>query len=169
MDHPKVPLPLQEAAHSAKVIQKQYRVLDPLQNLRGDPFESLPVRGEPYISEVVDFFFHVFGSPYVYRPELIRVKEPEQFQKRYFQFALQHEVLFQSITTLTLACLQMMKQPQALLPSREALFHHTKALQMLQQELSRPDHHIDDSVLLSILTLLGIDVSFLSLHHSQHG
>ena len=168
-DFPTVPLTSPEAAQSTELIRKQIGLLNPMQSLRGDPFESLPVRGLPYIPEVVDFFFHVFGSPYVYRPELIRVKEPEQFQRRDFQFALQHEVLFHSITTLTLACLQMMKLPQTLLPSKEVLLHHTKALSMLQQELSRPDNFIDDSVLLSILTLLGIDVRSLSLNRFKRG
>ena len=60
--------------------------------------------------------------------------------------------------TLTLACLQAISEPQTLVPNKEVLSLHTDALKGLQQKLSSPMEYADDSVLLSILTLLGIDV-----------
>jgi hypothetical protein len=132
-----------------------------VQSLRKDPFDCLPIQSRPYIPQVIDFFFDLFGSPYVYRPELVNVKEPAKFQRQYFRFAMQHEVLFQSVVTLTLACLQATSGPRTLVPTKEVLFHHTNALKGLQQKLSSPSEYADDSVLLSILTLLGIDVRLL--------
>lgn len=136
-------------------------LLTPLQSLRKDPFDCLPIQSRPYIPRVIDFFFDLFASPYVYRPELIDAKRASDFQRQYFQFAMQHEVLFQSVMTLSLACLQAMSESQALVPTKEVLFHHTNALIVLRQKLSCPSGYVDDSILLSILTLLGVAVRLM--------
>ena len=137
-------------------------LLVPLQSLRKDPFDCLPIQNRPYIPEVIDYFFDLFASPYVYRPELVNAKQPSDFQRRYFRFAMQHEVLFQSVMTLSLACLQAMSETPALVPTKEVLFHHTNALLALREKLSCPTGYADDSTLLSILTLLGIAVRLIT-------
>lgn len=148
-------------AHGARVAQPELddcRIVTPLQSLRKDPFDCLPIQKGPYIPEAIDYFFSLFASPYVYRPELVNVKQPGEFQRQYFRFAMQHEVLFQSVMALSLACLQAIRETQALVPTKEVLFHHTNALKGLRQKLSCPSGYADDSTLLSILTLLGVAV-----------
>ena len=139
----------------------------PLQTLRRDLFDCLLIQIRPYVPQAIDFFFDLFASPYVYRPELVNAKQLGEFQKQYFRFATQHEVLFQSLMTLSLACLQAMDETQALAPTKEVLFHHTNALIGRRQKLPCPSGWADDSTLLSILTLLGVAVRLSSLTSSS--
>ena len=93
----------------------------------------------------------------------MNAKQPGEFQRQNFSFSMQHEVLFHLVMTVSHAFLQTMSATQALEPTEEVFFHHTSALNGLQQQLSCPSGYANDSTLLSILTLLGVAESLNTL------
>jgi Fungal specific transcription factor domain len=109
-----------------------------------------------------------FAPTHVIRPEVVSAHQSAFLVKQYFQYALSHEILFESIVSLSQINLTANRTPdrddisstfEGKQPDRDALFHYGEALGKLRKLLSDKDAPMEDAVLFAIATLMGIDVS----------
>ena len=102
------------------------------------------------------------------RPEIVTAEESTGLIKQYFHLALSHPLLFEAIVSLSQINLTSnrladqvsnsnnMSHPRS---DKDALFHYGNALAKLRNILNDETARVDDAVLFSIATLMGVDVS----------
>ena len=155
--------------------------------LRNDPFSSYPIESTDCIPGAIDYckcfsrhalsrlqkltiiVLNFYAPTHIIRPELITAEQSTPIVKQYFQYAVSHELLFESIVALA----QMNLTAKAwagnshdtgsIAPDRAALFHYGRALARLRELLNDENALREDAVLFAIATLMGIDVSCKTL------
>lgn len=128
-----------------------------------------------YFVTVLNFY----APTHVIRPELIKAEDSTGLVKQYFQLALSHPLLFETIVALAqinLTSNQWADQdenssfPAGTVPDKQAFSHYGKALARLRMVLSDETARMEDAVLFAIATMMGVDVSVRidqRLHHAN--
>lgn len=141
---------------------------------RSDPFSAYPIEFRDCIPAAVDFckcnhpnqvpstetniVIGFYGPAHVIRPELVPPGAGTAILQSFFQYTLQDSVLFEAIIALSLANLTV--QTWGLSgPDKDSLYHYSRAVCRLRKLLLKPEGFIKDSVLFSIVALMGVDVS----------
>ncbi|EXJ57244.1 hypothetical protein A1O7_07591 [Cladophialophora yegresii CBS 114405] len=135
--------------------------------LRSDPFASYPIRRQDWLPEAVDFFLNAYGPThllrrtadgairrYQRRPERTTETSPVH---QYFQYSLEHPVMFEALIALSLSNLRIHHWEQGQV-DKETAYHYGNVLSSLQQTLREGDGYRETAVLWAILALLELEV-----------
>ena len=105
-----------------------------------DPFWSYPIKAQEYFPQCVEFCIETVSPTH-----------------SYFQYLMQHDVLFEAIITYSLCVMPPSRQSSTM---RMALMqHYGSTLAKINERLSDPLRCSDDSVILAIANLIVICVS----------
>ena len=136
--------------------------------LRTDPFTSYPIKPTKCVPGAIDYWLNHFAPTHVIRPELIKAEDSTGLVKEYFQLALSHPLLFETIVALSQINLtsnqwadqdENSSSPANSHPDKHAMSHYGKALARLRKVLNDETARMEDAVVFAIATLMGVDVS----------
>ncbi|OCT46926.1 hypothetical protein CLCR_02345 [Cladophialophora carrionii] len=134
--------------------------------LRSDPFASYPIRSQDWLPEAVDFFLNAYGPTHLLRRTA--TGGPRRYQRRpesttetspvhqYFQYSLEHPVMFEAMIALSLSNLRIHHWEQGQV-DKETAYHYGNVLSSLQRTLGEADGYRETAVLWTILALLELE------------
>jgi hypothetical protein len=171
------------ALHQRKLSQEQARlgaltVPRDRSGIREDPFGAYPIPQGRGVGRAVDhcesILLHVIASPnhavitsyapsHLLRPEIIDPQSGAAAIRNYFQYALNHEVMFQATVALALADATANTWTDDY-ASPDVLYHYGRSLSTLRRSLEDAQALQNDALLFAIMALIGIDYLLNDLH-----
>jgi hypothetical protein len=146
--------------------------------IREDPFAAYPIPQGRGVGRAVDHcksavlyvtasskdaVITSYAPSHLLRPEIIDPQGGATAIRNYFQYALNHEVMFQATVALALADATANTWTDDY-ASPDVLYHYGRSLSTLRRSLEDAQALRDDALLFAIMALIGIDYLLNDLH-----
>lgn len=123
-----------------------------------DAFNSFPIAFKGCVPGATDYFLKIYAPTSLVRPDIAAENQdvvPAVIHD-YFQYALQHALLFEAIIVVS----EAVKTMGVGKPTPAVMYHHGKVLKQLRQTLLSTTDFAADHVLFTITAMLAIDYLF---------